>query len=450
MRCFLACFNSSKHTKQRHLMNPAAGPAEDDLHKDGVNEVLQLDFTIAKQQVIEEPLIIIDPITIEPKEKLEEQLSNNEKKKVSFDLNARVYEALSAEEATNTILVQNNVKKESENKEEEEEASNESKSISNLISSNGTSYPPNHRYQNYTEEECEDIDLQDSHFDGGSEHMGSDSQFLVQEESSESLFSLSIDSRKQVYEAEVGEKEVTSPMPKCGSSREELKAIGSNQNAQFRNQNVDSVLNSVENLPQRKAIKARAILLPDHLDKENIDVEQNFGAHMSPEPSFKVLTNNSKADVDQKKLSGQEIAVDTSLSSWLGESATTPLSKGSANSIGNSPSQRTIPPKIHEAGPILGELTVKELEQVSVSTSPRRARSKTPESPVIGTIGSYWSHTGQTIDSDSGSSSSKGMSNTTKENGEDERRKWNCEPLEARLDRIVAQVLTRSDRVTAL
>ncbi|KAJ9180017.1 hypothetical protein P3X46_008324 [Hevea brasiliensis] len=427
MGCLFACFSASKFRKRRHLVNAAPSKPL----RDGASEAQQIYFT-TKQQVTEEP---IKPAT-ESKEKLEKELSCNGKRKVTFDLNAKTYKGLSVGEATDNV-VENNEKKESENKDEE--PSDESKSIPNLISSDGASYPPNHRYQNYTKEESEDLDLEDSDFDDVRDNVGVDGKILVQEESSESLFSLSIDSRKYVCGAEVGEKEVSSPMPECNSPHEELKPIGCNPNIRDRTRYVDSVLNPVENLAQWKAVKGANLPL-HHQHKENINIEQHFGIHISPQPSFKLLTNNSKANADHQKPLDQEIAVDTSLSSWLVESETTSLSKGSATSVRNSASGRASSPRSHKDRPILGELTMKELKQVSPSTSSRQGRSQSlDEIPIIGTVGSYWRHTGRTMDSDSGSSS-KGMLNTMSKSGEDEKVKWNSTPFEARLERALDKV----------
>lgn len=175
---------------------------------------------------------------------------------------------------------------------------------------------------------------------------------------------------------------------------------------------VVSMLNPIENLIQWQAVKAKATSPLLHQDKENIIEQQDFDIHVSPEPSFKLLMSNSKMNSNEKKLVDREIAVDTSLSSWLVESEATPMSKSSANSVENSPSGRASSPRSYEDRPILGALTVDELKQHSASTSPRRSKNWSPdETPIIGTVGSYWMHTGRTMDSDPGSSS-KGMPKT--------------------------------------
>lgn len=391
-------------------------------HDDGATEPSKV-HEPKKQEGV--PQVPIEPI-LESKENLEEQMSCNEKKKLTFNLNVETYEGLfTDEEVINNVVEYKEEERESENKEEE--PSNVNKSVTNVVASNVGCYPPNNRYQNRVDEEdYEDLDLEASDLNDAV-------QVLIQEESSESLFSLSIDSRKQVYGAELGEKEVTSPMPKGESPpKEEPKLVGSNQNARVRSRLDDNVLNPVENLTQWKVAKARATSPWQHEDKENVNVEQDFDKNISPETIFKLYRKDSKENPKQKKLVDQEIAVDTSLSSWL---ATPPMSKGSPSSVGNSPSARSCSPRSHEDRPILGALTVEDLEQHSASNTPRRSRSLTPvETPLTGTVGSYWIHTGRVVESDSGSSS-KGMLRTKKV--EDEKMKWNSIPFEERLDRAL-------------
>ena len=132
-----------------------------------------------------------------------------------------------------------------------------SKSVSAVVTSNVGSYPPKNRYQDCVgEEECEDLDLEGS-------DLNDDVKVLIQEESSESLFSSSFDSIEQVHGAGLGEKEFTSPMPKCGSPpKEEAKKVsGFDRNARVRNQLDDFDRNPVENLTQLMIVaKGRAAL----------------------------------------------------------------------------------------------------------------------------------------------------------------------------------------------
>nr|XP_023923865.1 uncharacterized protein LOC112035275 [Quercus suber] len=250
------------------------------------------------------------------------------------------------------------------------------------------------------------------------------------------MFSLSIDSRKHVSANETA-----------------LKTIGLSPVARDRSQYVHSVLNPIENLTQWKAVQAKALTTIKYQEKENINLEPyfniatspekentnlepHFNRETSPEPSFKQSKRSLKPEFRDLKSAEHEVAVDTSLSSWLVESETTPKSSNSTNSVRNAPSEKLNSPRSHEDRPILGALTIEELRQYSASASPRWSRSRSPDdTPIIGTVGSYWSHTGQTMDSGSGSSG-RGFTNTGSKKREDERMKWNSNPFEERLERV--------------
>lgn len=315
------------------------------------------------------------------REKLRELLINSGEEKLSFDLYVKTHEELAVESSEKLL-------KNYEGKESEETV---------------VFKPQNNRYQNSaeSEDELDDLDLEINDLDDGKENDGiekakNESQLVI-EESSESLFSLSIGSGKQVCEVESDEKEVNSPMPIV------LNRIGKDMGGQY----VQSVLNPVENLAQWNEEKAKASIPLNLQEKENINVEQGFGIPISAEHSVKLAS--SKICSNGKKMAGKESAVDTSLSSWLVEPENTPNSKASSNSVGNSAiSQKMNSPRSHEDRPILGALTMGKLKQHSASTSPRKCRSRSPdEAPIIGTVGSYWSHTGQNIDTNSGSPSKR-------------------------------------------
>ncbi|XVE62716.1 hypothetical protein DITRI_Ditri06bG0142000 [Diplodiscus trichospermus] len=423
MGCFFACFSAFKNKKHQVLVD---GTSSND-QKHEASEAVQ-------SRKEDEFQIPFNPVIVK-EEKLGELLNYSGKKKVTFDPNVKTHEELPVESSDK--LLKNNDEKESEEKKETAKASRSS--VCDLTTSNVVWKPKNNRYQNSAEneDEIEVFDLEVSDLDDDNEDGKPENEpQLVMEESSESLFSLSLESRKQVCEVESDEREVTSPMPISKSPAEELKPNGLNLNAKDRGgQYVQSVLNPVENLAQWKEVKAEASMPLKLQGKENINLEQEFDIKISPEPSFKLGSFTSKLGSNGKKLVGQETAVDTSLSSWLVEPDNTPNSKDSTNSAGNSASKKTNSPKSHEDRPILGALTMEELKQHSASTSPRKCRSQSPdEKPIIGTVGSYWSHTGQTIDSVS-SSNSKGTPRTRSRNIQEERVKWNA--FEARLERAL-------------
>lgn len=228
----------------------------------------------------------------------------------------------------------------------------ERKPISGLFASSIVPFPSNHICP--SELDSDDID-----------EMSDES--LIQEETSESLFSLSIDSRKHVGAIETGEKEVNSPIPIPipihASTHEELKTNAS--------QCLHLVLKPIENITQWKDAQAKT---DTSLMKVNLEPKSN--------------------DLKPKE---QQIVVDTSLSSWLVVSESTPRSKNSSsNSVRNSASEKEISSRSHEDQPILGALTLEEHLRFSVSPSPRLSKRQSPEDKLImGTVGSYWSHTGQ-------------------------------------------------------
>ncbi|KVI09569.1 general transcriptional corepressor trfA-like [Cynara cardunculus var. scolymus] len=271
---------------------------------------------------------------------------------------------------------------ERELKGENQSSGVENRAFSDSSVSSYISYPPMHRYHN-----CE-IDEDEDHV-------------IVQEDSSESLFSLAIDPRRQSKSSpvEVDDKEVNSPLKTSCSPKLNTKSIRPCPNRSDLNPNIDSLLNPIENLSQWKTLKAEPTpTLDHHQEKENMYLElEETNIPLSKEPSFKVS--------DQKgKVKGDNSAVNTSLSSWLiGPDKTPTISKGDSQfSTGNSfsYSDEATSWKSFEDRPILGAWTIDEVRQVSARSSPRKSPCRNPdEMPIIGTVGSYWSHTGQAADS---------------------------------------------------
>lgn len=323
----------------------------------------------------------------------------------------------------------------------------ESRGSSNI--SNAFSLPLNHRYavcqssDDDDEEYVEEMDHLDEKEEERKDEADDDgdgdgkSKLLIKQESSESLFSLSLGSRKQVFTFEAGENEVNSPdLSHCSLDIQPDKAL-SEKKSICRNENIDSVLNPIENVTHCLNV-AKVITLPQvhHLEKENINLDKDCDIPISPEPTF-CSRRKLKETRSDSKHAEDEIAVDTSLSNWLVESETTPKSKSNSSSIGNSPMWTRYSAKSYEDRPILGALTLEELRQFSAFSTPRRCRSRSPEeTPIIGSVGSYWSHTGQDADSNPGSSC-RG-SKTSRKSREDERVNWNSTPFLERLDMALA------------
>lgn len=435
MGCFSNCFGTCKRSRRRPRRPVNTNPSL--LHHLQTYESVegfQVPHLIEEQQVKDNELGE-NQTEITPDSKYEkgEKANSSERKKVTFDLNVRIYEDFRTEDELNGDVEGNSGeesdKEEARNKKEISDFGG-SQCNSDSSSSSLFSFPTDHRYRDCRDSEDEfdellssdesDIDYYTDDDDEEEEvesEVKDNKELKSQEQSSESLFSLSLDSRKHGFEAETGDKEVNSPMP-----IKNLSPTGLNSDEFHRNDRkyVDSVLNPVENLSQWKFIKARSKLTSkDQPAKENMISVQDFSFPVKKEP-----------------VSEKDIGVDTSLSSWLMCSEGTPKnnnSRSSSVSVGNSPSDRKkCSPNKFEDRPILGALTVEEIRQHSASCSPRKSPSKSPEDrPIIGTVGSYWSHTAQTTDSGSSTKSTKSRFRESAEVI------WDATPFETRLEKAL-------------
>nr|GEY49747.1 protein JASON-like [Tanacetum cinerariifolium] len=246
----------------------------------------------------------------------------------------------------------------------------QSQAVSDSSVSSFISYPPMHRYHNCViNEEEEDDD---------------DDEVLEQEETSESLFSVSINQRRlsMSFLVEVDDdKEVNSPLKVSTSPEVITKTIDLCSNESDVNQRVDSLLNPIENLAQWRTLKARPLPTLDHRqEKENVDLEQDMPIPLSEEPRSKVA--------ERKRNPKTNTAVTTSLSSWLVEPEKTTANKEESQySTGNSYtySDGATSWKSIEDRPILGAWTIDEVKHISARSSPRKSpsRSNPDETPII-------------------------------------------------------------------
>jgi len=273
-----------------------------------------------------------------------QKLNASPKKKVTFDVNVKTYEP---EEVVDF----------QPEKTEEKRPSVETNSEESSVTSTG-SYPTNHRYHNCTCIDDEDAAMEywDSDLTDEDEDEDEDDSDMGEEydEVGEDFEDGTVYSRSRNGDNEGVVAEVESPIP--------VKSIGLNRNVRDRSVYVHSVLNPVENLTQWKAVKAkRAPALVSQ--KENLVLNQESRAAFG-------------ADSESPKKLNREIAVDASLSNWLGSSETTPVSSHGSNT-----------------------LSVEEIKQFSASCSPRK--SPRDEIAIIGSVGSYWNCGGYAQDSGS-------------------------------------------------
>ncbi|KAK6940622.1 hypothetical protein RJ641_030153, partial [Dillenia turbinata] len=437
MGCFLACFGSSKQHKPPKQRNRVTS-------RDQEFGVQAFQIAVHSEEVkTEKPF---RPVSI-PREKSEEILSLNSKKKVTFNTKVTTYDSVPTHDDKTEEGVEKEKKKEDKNVKIEKSTSI---SEEGSITSSVISFPPNHRYQNcrMSDDEDEKLDYDKSELNHDYEESeGEEEEEEVEEEEEDYgdyddgdreilSGSFSMESRnRRTFPNHVISEEVDSPLPK----EKNFTTFQSMESLRDRGLYVNPVLNPVENLTQWKAVKARG--KPTSMkQKENLELDEEPQISLT-EASFK----QSNFGVKSKSNSPiQDAAVDASLSNWLGSSK--PLSETTSTkkktletfsseksmSYGSSNSYYSL-----EDRPILGALTFEEIKQFSASSLPRKSPSRSPdEMPILGTVGNYWSHNDQV--SDSGSVSSyRGMPNTPSKYREDKRENWHGTPFETRLGRAL-------------
>ncbi|XP_021888540.1 DNA ligase 1 [Carica papaya] len=422
MGCFLGCFGAAKdrkRRKQRHKIQP-----RDHLQRTPRNN-LEPSIVSLAQDLREKPTTPVKESSGKP----EEPLSSASKKKVTFDTNVKTYEHVWPDESIDFSLEQ-----EEEEEEEEETSKNREDLVkptvsqycsddNNSVTSSSGSYPPNHRYQN-----CRESDDEEDELDNEESELEDEDDGMLDDQDDDGYYEDMICRVKRVYTEEIEEEE---------EGLKGMKEMGRNGGARDRSGYVHSVLNPVENLTQWKAVKEKGKGPPPlKPQKENLSLDEETQIPFN-------LKESSRSDHHQhqpKKSSLQEVAVDASLSTWLSSSETTPMSKNSSiNFKPSTPGSNSI--RSQEDRPILGALTLEEIRQFSASSvSPKRSPSKSPdETPIIGTVGTYWNHTvSSTMDPSSASAASfKGIPNTTSKYREDRRVNWHSTPFETRLERAL-------------
>lgn len=339
-------------------------------------------------------------------------MSFTARKKVTFDSNVRTYEPVSVHGSIES-LPESIGEKAAEEKSAKSSKSNLLSEDDSNTSSSLSSYPPNHRYQNCRESDDEEDEMQFGESDLDDE----DDEFNDSDEEDDEI----IGSNTSIPADQVIGEDVD-PMAVCPSPQRELKTMGVNPNVRDRSTYVHPVLNPVENISQWKAVKGRGTP-PLKPKKENLtSYEEAPRLSFSMEPSFKRSSfNNNKSKINQPETPNQDIAVNASLSNWLVSPETTPSNKtsttigGIANTVSSQKGMSYLSnsPRSQEDRPILGALTLEEIRQFSASNSPRKSPNRSPDDmPIVGTVGTYWNHTGSAKDSDS-ASSYKGIPNTT-------------------------------------
>ncbi|XP_010481784.1 PREDICTED: uncharacterized protein LOC104760544 [Camelina sativa] len=403
MGCLLGCFGRRKNHRRRQrrresfqprLNRISEGSAEDvdvNLRVPIVDEVPKsvkddhLNFKVAgvveespkddHVSVVEVSKVSVIPITDDICDKVEEKKPSPSpsptRKKVTFDTNVKTYEHIVVDESVEF----------SEEKKEEVKTSRQASEGSDVTSNSSGSYPSNHRYQNCRESDdeeedvtdCDESDLDDD--DGG---LLDEDYYDDDDGYDDKLHNWD----KQVYTEEIAGNVV------------DIEKIGekSNANARDRSGYVNAVLNPIENLNQWKAVKSKGRRTQTHSRKENaVNASFSLEPQQVGELSSSFSLNRRSRD-ETKKQRTQEVAVDASLATWL---STSPTTTSGCSSVETAMSEKKKYSKLvqsHDERPILGALTAEEIKQFSATNSPRKSPSRSPESPIIGTVGGYWNN----------------------------------------------------------
>lgn len=457
MGCFLGCFGGEKGQKRRKQRVNRASPQR---QRNRIQKVQHENLITAEQSVAETaPINLISEVSeLRNKPEVVEQpspspsLSPSPRKRVTFNSNVTTYEHVPVHESIESLP---GCAANEEEKQGDLKASSHSESVSkddDSVTSSVGSYPPNHRYHNAREsddeaEEYGDSDLDDLDDEDEDEYSDDDedvnARFPGHEVWSESVLTASMESRTGNSSPPAIRQEVESPMVKTQLPYEEVKEFGSRTNARDRSDYINSVLNPVENITQWKAVKSKgtSLLKPQKENTANFEAPR---MSFSSEPTFGQAPSSFKARSHQLKNANQEIAVDASLSNWLGSPEITPSKKSTFSGFETKSGQSATSEgctatsvRSFEDRPILGALTVEELRQISASPSPRKSPSRSPdEMPIIGTVGTYWNNSGSAKHSGS-ATSFKGIPNTTSKYREDKKVNWHSTPFETRLDRAL-------------
>ncbi|XP_071717646.1 uncharacterized protein [Rutidosis leptorrhynchoides] len=386
MGCFLACFGSSKDRKNHRRIKQQKYkviPRDHQIPK--CPNVVQVDLPLVVQNVKE-----VSNSISELRPKNEEPLGVSTRKKVTFNANVTTYEHIEVYDSTESLL-EKNEKGETFPKSGQTHSDSGSQDNSDVVSVG--SYPPNYRYGNCLENDDEVADYEDEIDD-----------CLDDEEEEEDY---DVDDDDDVDDDRIICEEVwceSIPVPSTESRTESTsveKVKVNTCNARDRSTYIDPVLNPVENISQWKAIKSK----PTNINQQ----KENYFLNLNP---------------PAPKNQNQELAVDASLSNWLGSS--TPNNKNESSL------------KYIEDRPVLGALTEDGSDQFSGSScTPRKSAGRSPDDmPIIGSVGSYWSNTSSAKSLNS-TSSYKGIPNTTSKYREDKKVTWHNTPFETRLEKAL-------------
>ncbi|KAF8104446.1 hypothetical protein N665_0172s0076 [Sinapis alba] len=394
MGCFPGCFGGRKNRRrQRRREEPRLNKISEGSTKDVhlnlsvpiVEEVPKSAKDLRVPAAVEE-VTKVSVIPTSDKKAEERSSPSPTRKRVTFDSKVKTYEHIAVDESVELF----------EEEKQKEEVKLLKSSLapcssegSDVTSNSSVSYPSNHRYQNCRESDDEEEDVTDCD--------ESDLEDIDDDDDGGGLLD------EDYYDDDYEDKQHNWDNNKVYTEEIVDNVLNKDKSARDRTGYVNAVLNPIENLTQWKAVKSKGRTMQTQSRKENVtisDEEHKLNASFSLEengfddelPSFSL---KPKSRDEFKKQRSQEVpAVDASLSTWLSTSQTTTSGCSSVSmGVETAMSEKKYyskPAQSYDERPILGALTSEEIKQFSATNSPRKSPSRSPESPIIGTVGGYW------------------------------------------------------------
>ncbi|KAL8100076.1 hypothetical protein AgCh_032370 [Apium graveolens] len=313
MPCFLACFGYSNKPKKGRKSSIRI-LCED--HGHGSYKPLQ-------------PEVVTLNITEDPiKNKRKHSLTSKIRKKVSFNLNVKMYEPIPNYETSDCFPISNEIETWEESGEVMEKLSKSSSNHGNDGNSVGSRmvlYPANYRYQNisgtYDEEDdvgLEESDLEDDDDDDSIGDTDEEDSWKSKDEENDAWKTNESEFIEQFYSQNGSTQDNVTNPPLFAEGNdnfrplpEDPKKFKGNCSARDRSHYVHPVLNPVANLSQWKVVKSKSV--PSLLyQKENVPCQEQQRC-LNSTPSF----NWSISNLNISKPLMQDQVVVSSLANWL-------------------------------------------------------------------------------------------------------------------------------------
>ncbi|XP_017217321.1 uncharacterized protein LOC108194890 [Daucus carota subsp. sativus] len=304
MGCFLTCFGYSSNRRKRR--------------KSSIR-ILCEDHSL-------QPEVITSTIRQDPlKDKPKDSLSSKVRKKVSFNLNVKMYEPIPDDEMADCFSVYNKIERQEQSGEVMDKSRKSSSKLGcegNLMGSEMVLYPADYRYQNlsgsYDEEDeisLEESDLGDEDEDDYDGDSDEEDSWESKDNEDDVWRTNEFEFIEQFYPRKDNVTRTSLSAERNDNRSEELLNFKRNCSARDRSHYVLPVLNPVADLSQWKVVKAKSVPSSTYL-KENMPCQEQQ-RRLNLMPSCNQLLSGCISNSNTSKPLEQDGEVVSSLSNWL-------------------------------------------------------------------------------------------------------------------------------------